>query len=144
MRGATSTNRSCLLAIAALLIVAMTVTAQEHGQRGSQDDQPTVETQLKVLTEKLDLTCDQQAKVKPIIKKLHNRTQKLMQNENLSNEERLAKIRPERFKAEKQIRELLADRQRVKLDEFLHGPHPEMHGNLSGGSASRGNQPPQN
>jgi len=127
-----------------MLIVALTAPAQqtatgpggtdkdERGQRGAQDDVPTVETRLKVLTEKLDLTGDQQAKVKPIIQEMNDATQKLVLDKSLSREERLAKVRPQRYKADKLIREILSDDQKKKLDQYLHGPHGEMPGNLSG------------
>jgi hypothetical protein len=97
-----------------------------------QDDLPTVETQLKVLTEKLDLADDQQVKIKPILQELHDATQKLVLDENASREERLSKVRPQRYKADKKIREILSDDQKKKLDQYLRGPHGEMHGNLSG------------
>lgn len=137
-------NRIRLLAIGTMLIVPLTAPAQqtatgpggtdkqERGQRGAQDDVPTVETQLKGLTEKLDLTGDQQVKIKPILQELHDVTQKLAQDENLSREERLSKVRPQRSKADKKIREILSDDQKKKLDQYLQGPHGEMHGSLSG------------
>ncbi len=133
-----------LLAIATMLIVALTAPAQqtairpggtdkeERAQRGAQDGVPTVESQLKVLTEKLDLTSDQQARIKPILQELHDATLKLVRDKSLSHEERLAKVRPQRYKADKQIREFLSDDQKKKLDQYLQGPHSEMHGNLSG------------
>src|SRR5260370_18531329 len=142
-------NRIRLLAIGTMLIVALTAPGQqaangpggadnkERGQRGAQDDVPTVETQLKVLTEKLDLTGDQQVKIKPILAELHDVTQKLVQDENMSREERLSKVRPQRHKADKKIREILTDDQKKKLVQYLHGPHGEMHGNLSGATPPR-------
>ena len=87
---------------------------------------------MKVLTGKLDLTSEQQARITPILQKLHDAQQKLVEDKSLSREERLARVRPERYKAEEQIREILTDDQKRKLDEYLKGPHPEMHGNLSG------------
>jgi len=137
-----------------MLIVALTAPAQqtatgpggtdkdEHGQRGAQDDVPTVETQLKVLTEKLDLTGDQQARIKPILEELHDATQKLVQDKSLSREERLAKVRPQRYKADKLIREFLNDDQKQKLDRLEREPHPELHGNLDG-ATPRPARPPQ-
>jgi len=130
-------NRFRLLAIGTTLMLALTTAAQQaptssdaHG--GSGGGVPTVQEQLKVLTEKLDLTGDQQAKITPILRELHDATQKLVQDKSLSREERLAKVRPQRYKADKQIREFLSDDQKEKLDQYLQGPHPEMHGNLSG------------
>jgi len=130
-------NRTRLLAIGTMLMFALTTLAQQtttnidaHG--GSGGGVPTVQGQLKVLTEKLDLTGDQQAKIKPILQELHDATQKLMQDESLSREERLDKVRPQRYKADKQIREILNDDQKKKLDQLEQEPHPELHGNLSG------------
>jgi Spy/CpxP family protein refolding chaperone len=137
-----SMNR--LLAIGTLLMVALTAPAQQtatgpsgtdkekHGQGDAQEGVPTVESQLKVLTAKLALTGDQQAKVKAILQELHEATLKLVRDKSLSQEERLAKVRPQRYKADKQIREFLNDEQKKKLDQYLQGPHSEMHGNLSG------------
>jgi Spy/CpxP family protein refolding chaperone len=137
-------NRIRLVTIATTLMFALTTVAQqaptrpggidkdEHGQRAAQADVPTVETQLKVLTEKLDLTGDQQARITPILQELHDATQKLVQDKSLSRDECLAKVRPRRYKANEQIREILSDDQKKKLDQYLQGPHSEMHGNLSG------------
>jgi hypothetical protein len=93
---------------------------------------PAVADQLKVLAEKLALSDDQQAKVVPILETLHDATLKIVLDESLSNDERLDKVRPLRMKADKEIREILDDGQKKKLDQFEQGPHPEMHGNLSG------------
>jgi Spy/CpxP family protein refolding chaperone len=147
-------NRLRYLAIGTMLIVALTAPAQqtatgpggankdEHGQRTAQGDVPTVERQLKMLTEKLDLTSDQQARIKPILQQLHDATEKLVQDKSLSREERLAKVRPQRYKADKQIREILSDDQKKKLDQYEQEPHPEMHGKLSGATPPPP-QPPQ-
>jgi hypothetical protein len=48
-------------------------------------------------------------------------------------------MRLQRYKADKQIREILSEDQKKKLDQYEQGPHPEMHGNLSGATSS----PPQ-
>jgi Spy/CpxP family protein refolding chaperone len=137
-------NRIRLLAIGIMLTFALTTVAQQsatapagtdkedHVRHAAQDGVPTAESQLKVLTEKLDLTGDQQSRIKPILQELHDATQKIAQDKSLSHEERLAKVRPQRYKADKQIREFLSDDQKKKLDQYLQGPHSEMHGNLSG------------
>ena len=93
---------------------------------------PSVQTQLKVLTERLGLTDEQQGKIEPILKALHDKTETLMQDQNLSQEERLDKVRPARHKADAEIRAVLSDDQKEKLDRYEQGPHPEMHGNLTG------------
>ena len=104
---------------------------QSHGS-GAGHGVPTVEEMLKVLTEKLSLSGDQQAKIKPILQEPHDATQKLTHDERLSREERLDRVRPLRQNADKRIREILNDDQKKKLDQYEQGPHPEMHGNLDG------------
>jgi hypothetical protein len=133
-----------LIAVATMLIVALVIPTQQiaaasadtqrdqPGQRGTQEDVPIVGQMLKVLTEKLNLTAEQQARITPILQRLHDIQQTLVQDESLSREERLAKVRPYRYQANEQIRESLTDSQKGKLDQYLQGPHPEMHGNLSG------------
>jgi Spy/CpxP family protein refolding chaperone len=89
---------------------------------------PTVERHLKVLTEKLNLTGDEQAKVKPILQELHDATQKFMQDESISRDERLDNVRACRYKADRKVREVLNDDQKKKLDQLEEEPHPELHG----------------
>ncbi len=130
-------NRIRLLAIGTMLMFALTTVAQQtttnsdaHG--GSGGGVPTPQGHLKVLTEKLALTGDQQAKIKPILQELHDATQKLMQDESMSREERLGHVRAWREKADKKIREILNDDQKKKLDQLEQEPHSELHGNLNG------------
>lgn len=135
-------NRYHLFVLGIMLMFALTSVAQQsttntgdpaEGLSAGEDARlPSVETQLKVLTDKLNLTERQQGKIKPILKQLHDATKKLAQDKSLSHEERLAKVRPQRYKTDERIRAVLTDDQRRKLDEYEHGPHPEMHGNLTG------------
>ena len=147
-------NRFHSIAIGTILIFTLAAPAQqaatapgapdknEHNQLGTQDGVPTVDEQLEVLTVKLDLTTDQQTRIKPILQGVHDATVKISQDQSLSREERLARVRPIRYKAHDQIREILNDEQKKKLEQYMQGPHPEMHGNLSGATSSP--QPPQN
>jgi hypothetical protein len=142
------------LKFGAILIFALNVPAHpipitpgspdksEQDQHRAQDDAPTADEQLKGLTIKLDLTADQQARIKPILQGLHDATLKVEQDQSLSREERLAKVRPDRYKARDQIREVLNDDQKKKFEQYMQGPHSEMHGNLTGATSSP--EPPQN
>jgi Spy/CpxP family protein refolding chaperone len=129
-------NRIRLLAIGAMLMFAFATAAQQstpggdaHGGSGGA---PTVEKHLKVLSEKLDLTVEQQTKTKPVLQEMQDATQKLIQDESMSREERLGKVRACREKADKKLREILNDDQKKKLDQLEQEPHPEMHENLNG------------
>lgn len=134
-------NRFRLLPLGVMLMAALSVPAQqtatgsagtdEHSQNSAQSV-PAVEQHLKVLSEKLDLTSDQQAKAKPILQELHDGSMKLAEDDSLTREERLDKVRPLREKADKQLREILTDEQKKKLDQLEQGPHPELHGSIHG------------
>jgi len=113
-----------------------------HVKAGGDVSLPTVQEQLKVLTQKLDLTGDQQTKTKTILREMDDAVQKLNQDKTLSRQELLDKGRPWRKKADKKLREILNEEQKKRLDQYLQGPHPEMHGNLSGATTSP-QQPPQ-
>ena len=109
-------NRCRLFAtIGTVVTFALTAHAQQaRPNAGEYAGVPTVESQLAVLTEKLELTADQQEKVRPILKGLHDATEKLMQDKSLSQEERLAKVRPDRYKADEGIRAELSEEQKKK------------------------------
>jgi Spy/CpxP family protein refolding chaperone len=124
-----------LVAMVSISMLAISALAQQSAATpgsGAQDSLPSVEEQLKVLSEKLDLTAGQQAKIKPILQHLHDTTKNVIEDHTLSHEERLAEVRPERQMADKKLREILSDEQKKKLDQFEKGPHQEMHGTLSG------------
>ena len=50
----------------------------------------------------------------------------------MSREERMGNVRASREKADKQVREILNDDQKKKLDQLEHDPHSELHGNQNG------------
>src|ERR1700684_3832170 len=83
-------NRIRLLALGTILMLVLTAIAQQatttsNGHSGS-DGVSAVEAHLKLLTEKLDLTSDQQAKAKPILQEMQTATQKFMQDESMSRD----------------------------------------------------------
>ena len=128
-------KRIPLIAIMSFSMFANAALAQRSAAKPggeAQDSLPTVEEQLKVLKEKLGLSAKQQAKVRPILQQLHDATENVMQNQSLSREQRLAKVRPQRQMADKKMRAILSDEQGKKLDQYEQGPHGEMHGTLSG------------
>jgi hypothetical protein len=127
-------NRIRLLATGTILMFALTTFAQQtttssdaHATVGA----PAVETQLNVLTERLDLTADQQAKTKGILQQLDASTQKIMQDESMSRDERMGNVRTCHHQADKELRAILSDDQKTKLDQFEQEPHPECHGNAN-------------
>jgi Spy/CpxP family protein refolding chaperone len=127
-----------------MLMIALTALAQQsatapagtdkeqHSQPSAHPGMPPVEQHLKLLAEKLDLTSDQQAKTRPILKEMNDATRKIAQDENMSRAERMDKVRASRMKADKQLREFLTDDQKKKLDQLEQEPPPRLHDNGNG------------
>jgi Spy/CpxP family protein refolding chaperone len=119
-------NRIRLLATGIVLMFALTVAAQTapSGAEQNQSSAPSmspVERHLKVLSEKLDLTSDQQDGVRPILQEMHDSMQKADQDASLSNDQRTDQVKTARMKADKRIREVLSDDQKKKLDQLEQG-----------------------
>ncbi len=118
-------NRLRCLAIGTLLAFSLLA--------GAQSPQPTndaaasnIDQHMKLLTDKLDLTSDQQARVRPILQEMHDATEKTMQDESISTGERADNARQIFYKADKKARLLLNDDQKKKLDQLeaeMHPPH---------------------
>lgn len=128
-------NRTRLLAIGAALIFTLAAAAQQPSSSGPvagtthEHGIPTAESHLKVLTEKLSLTSDQQVKPKPIVQEMHDAQEKLVKDQSLSPEDRMKGQHPIFMKADKQLREILTDEQKKKLDQLEEEMHPPAHGN---------------
>jgi Spy/CpxP family protein refolding chaperone len=141
-------NHIRLLATGIVLMFAMTVAAQTapSGAEQNQSSGPImspVERHLKVLSEKLDLTSDQQDGVRPILQEMHDSMHKADQDSSLSNDQRMDQLKTARMKADKQIREVLSDDQKKKLDQLEQGMHPGAAREVKQGSAisvQRGNR----
>lgn len=104
----------------------------EQQQSSTQADVSSVEQQMKVFTKKLNLSAEQQAKLRPIVQRLYDATMKVVQDPSLSHEERMERVRPEHLKAHEEMQQILTDEQKEKLQAYMQGPHPELHWNLGG------------
>jgi len=87
-------------------------------QQGRRRGMPSVEDQLKNLTEKVGLTDDQRAKIKPILEDARTQMQKVMQDDSMSREDKMAKGRTMREATNSKIREVLNDDQKKKFDDM--------------------------
>lgn len=131
-------DRIRLLAIGTLVMFAGTAGAQQtsaalgaaekQSQSTTQSATDPVERHLKVLTEKLNLTPDQEERARPILREMHDAAQKAEADHSLSDEQRMEQVRAARIKADKQLREVLNDDQNKTLDQLEQEMHPELHG----------------
>jgi hypothetical protein len=118
-------NRIRFLAVATVFALALPALAQQSAPPAHR--LPNVDEHLKVLSEKLELTADQQEKARPILKKMQDSMQKVMNDTSLTPEQMHAEMRPAHEKADKELRAILTEDQKKKLDELEAHSHPDMH-----------------
>jgi hypothetical protein len=128
----TSMTRLRLLATATILLaLPVSMSSQQSTPMPVHADQQerahgslsSVDQHLKLLSEKLGLTADQQNEIRPILKQMMGARQKLIENTSLSDEARHQKEKTLHEKADKEARRFLNDDQKKKLDE-LEQQHP--------------------
>jgi Spy/CpxP family protein refolding chaperone len=83
---------------------------------------------LQMMTSQLNLTTDQQAKIKPILESESQQMQALHQDSSLSREDRMSKMQQIRQGTNEQIKPILTSDQQQKFSEMMShqgrgGPH---------------------
>ncbi|HKV94060.1 MAG TPA: Spy/CpxP family protein refolding chaperone [Candidatus Angelobacter sp.] len=132
------------LFLLAVCMLAMSAFAQQNppaqggndGQGHHRRGMPSVDDQVKHLTEQLSLTDDQQSKVKAIVQDTHDQMTKLMQDESLSREDKMTKARSLHEAATGKIRDILTDEQKKKFDDMQKEMQEHMHQRREGGDSS--------
>ena len=109
-------------AIVALLLGTVAIYAQEpappsSGQWG-RGQMPTVDQRLQRMTQMLDLSEDQQQKIKPILENESTQMQSLRGDTSLSQEDRMAKMKQIRESTASQITPILSADQQKKYAEM--------------------------
>jgi protein CpxP len=105
---------------------ADTHEGHEHGQaqrQGMDHKMPTVDEMVQTMSEKLSLTDDQKPKVRKIAEDTHKKMDAMDADQSMSREDRMAKMRSMHNDAMSQVRTILNDDQKKKLDEW----QKEMH-----------------
>jgi periplasmic protein CpxP/Spy len=118
--------------IFALMAGAIAARAQmPAGQGGGQwgrGQPPTTEQRLQRMTQQLNLTEEQQQKIKPILESESTQMQALRGDSSLTQEERMAKMKELRQGTSEQIKPILTADQQQKYAEMMshqggHGGH---------------------
>ena len=119
------TMRMTVFLCTALFAVCMSAYAMQgppdqggDGQQREHHGPPSVDDHMKMLTEKLNLSQDQQAKIKPIVADMLKQMGAIHQDESLSREERMQKGRGVHEAASAKVRALLNDDQKKIFDEM--------------------------
>jgi len=157
-------RRSWLAATVCLIVVSfgmgLTALGQDAGQSGQAQPgpgqpgperghtgrrgMPTVDDQMKHLTKKLDLSADQQAKVKPILENQRNQMEQIHNDSSLAREDRFSKMQSIHDSANTQIKGVLNEDQQKKFDQMQQERRDRMKGRWGGdksGPPSGGDQP---
>jgi len=124
-------NRFRYLAIGMLLIIALAASAEQTApatagsgpQPQSQNSPSKLDQHLQALTESLNLTADQQAKIRPILQEFLDSRQKVLEDQSLTDDARRERIKDLHAKADKQARTFLNNEQKKKLDEMEQETH---------------------
>jgi Spy/CpxP family protein refolding chaperone len=132
-----------LILLAVCMLAVGAFAQQNPPAQGGGDDQgrprrgmPSVEDQVKNLTEKLSLTDDQQGKVKTILEDTRSQMMKVMQDDSMSREDKMAKGRSLREASNGKIRDLLTDDQKKKFDDMQKEAQERMRQRQQGGGDS--------
>ena len=125
-----------LVALVSLSIVPGTAFGQDQEappppppQSGQQSEQgmghhmgrrqmPSVDDQLKHLSSKLNLTDDQQAKLKPILEDQRKQLAQIHNDSSLSREDRFSKMHQLRQNSDSQIKNVLNEDQQKNFDKM--------------------------
>ena len=113
---------------------AQTPAGQGGGGQYGHGQPPTVEQRLQRMTQQLNLTADQQQKIKPILENESTQMQALRGNSSLSQEDRMAKAQQIRQTSAAQIKPILNDDQQQKFSEMMNRPG-RGHGGTQPGQA---------
>ena len=99
---------------------------------------PTVDDQLKHLTKKLNLSDDQQAKLKPILEDQRKQMEQIHNDSSLSREDRFSKMQELRQSSDTQVKSVLNEDQQKSFDKMRQEQQDRMNRWRKGG----GNAPP--
>ncbi len=123
----------CAFAVSALAQQTPPADSHEgHGQgqgqgQGMGHKMPSVDEMVQTMTEKLSLTDDQKAKVTKIAEGVHKKMESVLNDPSMSSEDRMAKMRAAHDDAMSQVRPILNDDQKKKLDEWQKEMHDHNH-----------------
>jgi Spy/CpxP family protein refolding chaperone len=121
---------ACLFSMAALS--QQNPPARESGEHKHGGQMGNIDDHVKELTTKLNLTADQQTKVKAILEEHHQQMQATMNDQSLSKEDKHAKMKNMHDSVHAKVREVLTDDQKPKFDAMVKDMENNMHGHDKG------------
>lgn len=127
-------QRRGFIAIAGMLVAALALPAQQavsaidsSSQKPPASQPQAVDEHMQMLSRKLDLTPEQQVKIKPVVEEMIESTTRVNNDASLTPEEKHAGMVQAMTKADHNARTYLTDDQKKKLDQLesdMHSGHP--------------------
>lgn len=108
------------------------------GGGGNFNPQQMAARRLEQMTQQLQLTAEQRAKIQAIQEANAPRTRAIFEDATLSRQQRREKLRPLRAETDAQIRQLLTPEQQTKFDE-MQAQRRARFGAMGGNRLNRGN-----
>jgi periplasmic protein CpxP/Spy len=105
------------------------------GHMGGRRMMPSVDDQIKHLTKKLNLSSDQQAKLKPILEDQRKQMEAVHSDTSLSRQDRMSKMQDLRKSSDDQIKGVLNEDQQKNFDKMREEQHDRMKNWHKGGGA---------
>jgi hypothetical protein len=131
-------QRMGTLAMGTLLAAALALPAQQavnatgdNAQKPAASQLSPVDEHMKMLSARLELTTEQQSRLRPIVAEMIDTMAKLKADPNLTEEDRAAGIKQCFDKTDREARVYLSDDQKKKLDQLESEMHGEPHGSSS-------------
>ena len=124
---------ACLFAMAAS--AQQNPPAQESGEHkhsGQAGRMGNMDDMMQELTTKLNLTADQQTKIKSILEEQHEQMRVAMNDQSMSKEDKHAKMKSMHDSIHAKVREVLTDDQKHKFDAMVKDMENNMHGHDKG------------
>ena len=121
---------ACLFALAAG--AQQNPPSQEGGEHKHGGQMHSSDDMVQDLTTKLNLTADQQTKIKSILDENHQQMRATMNDQSLSQEDKHAKMKSMHDSIHAKVREVLTDDQKPKFDAMVKDMESNMHGHDKG------------
>ena len=99
---------------------------QSMGRHGGGRRMPSVDDQIKHLTKQLNLSADQQTKLKPILEDQRKQMEAVHNDSSLSREDRLSKMQALRQSSDADIKGVLNEEQQKNFDKMRAEQHDRM------------------
>ncbi|HEY3767406.1 MAG TPA: hypothetical protein VGN44_01930 [Candidatus Angelobacter sp.] len=98
---------------------------QQPSQSAQAAGRPSIDDQVRSLSDQLNLSTDQQAKLKTALEDQHSQAMKVAQDSTLAREDKIQKIHTIRESTINTVRSTLNEDQKKKFDQMLQQQQPQ-------------------